>query len=162
VEAVSLDDWILSLHVLSAFAMVGALLLFWVLVVVIRDIDTVSGTLAYAPAMTVGNQVIGVGILGTVLTGIWLAISRDAYQLWDAWIVAALVLWAIAAGVGGRGGKEYSKALERASELEQAGREGEPGELRALNRSQLGFQLHAASSVATLLILALMIWKPGA
>jgi hypothetical protein len=159
---VSLDDWILSLHVLSAFAMVGAMVLFWIVIVVMRDVDTVTGTLAYAPVATVGNQVIGGGVLGTVLTGIWLAISKEQYQLWDGWIIAAVVLWAIAAGVGARGGKEYTRALERARELDQAGRDGEPGELRALNRSPLGLRLHSASSVVVLLILALMIWKPGA
>jgi hypothetical protein len=35
--------------------------------------------------------------------GIWLAISLDAYHPWDGWIIAAIVLWAVAGGTGARG-----------------------------------------------------------
>ena len=158
----SLDDWILALHVLSAFAMVGAMVLFWIVIVAMRNVDTVSQTLAYAPTASLGGSVIGAGVLGTLVFGVWLAISKDEYQLWDFWIVAALVLWAIGAGTGARGGKEYTKALARARELQSAGEQGQPGELRALNRSSTGLRLHTVSSVVAVAVLILMIWKPGA
>ena len=38
--------------------------------------------------------------VGTILFGIWLAISLDAYQVWDGWVIAAIVLWAIGSGTG--------------------------------------------------------------
>ena len=158
----SLNDWILVLHVLSAFAMAGAVLLFWIVIVAMRNVDTVRDTLAYAPLASLGSTVIGIGTLGTLVFGVWLAISRDEYQLWDAWIVAALVLWAIGTGLGARGGKEFTKALTRARELEAAGEDGARGELQALNRSPAGLRLQTASSLAVIAILALMIWKPGA
>jgi hypothetical protein len=158
----SLDDWILALHVLSAFAMVGAMVLFWIVIVAMRNVDTVRETLAYAPTATVGNVVVTAGVFGTLVFGVWLAISRDEYELWDGWVIAALVLWSIAAAVGARSGKEYTKALTRARELQAAGQDGAPGELRALNRSQTGLLLHSAASVITLAVLVLMIWKPGA
>jgi hypothetical protein len=37
---VTFDDWILALHVLSAFAMVGAIVLFWILIVAIAAFET--------------------------------------------------------------------------------------------------------------------------
>lgn len=158
----SLDDWILALHVLSAFAMVGAMVLFWIVIVAMRNVDTVGQTLAYAPTATVGSVVIGIGSLGAFFFGVWLAIAKPEYQLWDGWVIAGLVLWAIATPVGARGGKEYTRALTRARELREKGEEGPPGELRALNRSPLGLRLHTVSSVLALLILVDMIWKPGA
>ncbi|HSI98536.1 MAG TPA: hypothetical protein VK926_09245, partial [Gaiellaceae bacterium] len=130
----SLDDWILSLHVLSAFAMVAALVLFWILIVAMRDVDTVDATIAYWRVLKVGNGVVIAGIAGTIVFGIWLAISLDRYQVWDGWIVAAIVLWLIGSGTGARAGTEYGRALTRADELRSSGQEGRPGELRALNR----------------------------
>ncbi len=158
----SFDDWILAFHVLSAFALVGAMVLFWILIVVMRDIDTASGTLAFGRVATVGNRVVIAGVLGTIVFGVWLAIGLDAYNLWDGWIIAAIVLWAIGSGTGVRAGSEYTKALTRAEELQTAGQEGPPGELRALNRSPAGLRMHIVSSVAILLVLIDMIWKPGA
>jgi uncharacterized membrane protein len=159
---VSFDDWLLALHVLSAFALVGAVVLLSVLMVVMRDIDTARETLTLGRVETVGSRVVIVGVLGTLVFGIWLAISLDAYQLWDGWIIAAIVLWAIGSGTGARAGTERTKALTRAEELKGVGQEGEPGELRALNRSAAGLGMHTVASVAFLLVLGDMIWKPGA
>ena len=158
----SFDDWILSLHLLSAFALVGALILFWVLIVVMRGIDTASETLAYGRVATLGNRVVIAGVAGTLVFGVWLAISHDAYQLWDGWVIAGIVLWAAGAGAGARAGTEYAKAMARAEELEASGQEGQPGELRVLNRSSAGLKMHALSSVLVVLALIDMIWKPGA
>lgn len=158
----SFDDWILALHVLSAFALVGALVLFWILIVVMRNIDSASETMAYGRVATLGNRIVIVGVLGTLVFGIWLAISLDAYQLWDGWIIAGIVLWVAGAGTGARAGTEYAKAMTRAEELGASGQEGQPGELRALNRSSAGLKMHTMSSVLVVLALIDMIWKPGA
>jgi hypothetical protein len=159
---VSLDDWILSLHVLSAFAMVAAVGLFWILIVAMRDVDTASETVAYGRVASVGSAVVIAGVLGTIVFGTWLAISLDAYDVWDGWVLAAFVLWAIGAGTGARSGTEYGKAMTRAQELRASGEEGAPGELRALNRSRTGLIMHTLSTVAIVLLLVDMIWKPGA
>jgi uncharacterized membrane protein len=159
---VSLDDWILALHLLSAFAFVGALVLFTILIVASRNIDTPGATVALAPVGRVGTIAVGVGGLGTIVFGVWLAISADRYQVWDGWVIAAIVLWAVAAGVGARAGKEYEQALHRARELQSAGETGASSELLALNRTSRGLLLHTIASVTSLLILIDMIWKPGA
>ena len=158
----SFDDWILALHVLSAFAYVAGIILFWVLIVAVRRIDDPEGTLRMQPAALVGNAVVGIGAGGTIILGIWLALSVGGYDLWDGWIIAAIVLWAIAAAVGQRTGKAYMEGVSKARELDAAGQRGANAELLALNRTQNGLILHTAATVVVLLILIDMIWKPGA
>ena len=46
---VSFDDWMLALHVLSAFAMVAGMTLFWVLIVAGRRTDTPADILRMGP-----------------------------------------------------------------------------------------------------------------
>ena len=158
----TLDDWLLALHVLSAFALVAALVLFWILIVATRNLDTPGPTIAVGRVAIVGSATVTAGIAGTIAFGVWLAISLDAYKVWDGWVIAAIVLWAVAAGTGGRAGKEYTRAFDRARELDAAGQTGPDSELLALNRTTQGLLLQTISSVVTLLILIDMIWKPGA
>jgi hypothetical protein len=159
---VSLDDWILALHVLSAFAYVAGIVLFWVLIVAVRKLDTPAETIGLEPVVKVGNAAVGIGAGGTILLGIWLAISLDEYQLWDGWVIAALLLWVAAAAVGRRTGVAFMQGMQRAQELDAAGQPGPNAELLALNRTQTGVVMHAATTVIVLLIILDMIWKPGA
>jgi hypothetical protein len=159
---VSFDDWVLALHLLSAFAYVAGMVLFWVLIVAVRRTDTPEGTIRMGPVVMVGTAATGIGAGGTIVFGLWLAFSVGGYDIWDGWIIAAIVLWAIAGGIGGRTGKEYTAGMDKAKELQAAGQTGPSAELLAINRTQRGVILHAAASVAILLLLIDMIWKPGA
>jgi hypothetical protein len=159
---VSFDDWILALHVLSAFAYVAGMIVFWVLIVAVRKADTPDGTIRMEPIAKVGNAAVGIGAGGTIVFGIWLAFSVGGYDIWDPWIIAALVLWVAAAAVGQRTGAAYLDGMNKAKELRAAGQHGPNAELLAVNRTQRGLQLHALASVIVLLILIDMIWKPGA
>ena len=158
----SLDDWILALHVLSAFAYVAGIVLFWVLVVAIRRTDTPDGTIRMEPVVRVGNAAVGLGAGGTIALGIWLAFSFGGYDIWDVWIIAALVLWAVAAAFGQRTGAAYMQGMTKAKELRTAGQTGPNAELLALNRTPNGLLLQALVSVVVLLIILDMIWKPWA
>ena len=158
----SFDDWVLALHVLSAFAYIGGIVLFWVLVVAVRKIDTPDGTIRMEPIVKVGNAVIGVGAVGTIVLGIYLAFALDSYAIWDGWIIAAIVLWAIAGALGQRTGATYMRGMTKARELETAGQGGSSPELLALNRASNGVLLHFLTSLAALLLLIDMIFKPGA
>jgi hypothetical protein len=159
---VSLDDWILALHVLSGFAMASTLVMYWILIVAMRDLDSARDTISYARAATLGNRVVIAGSVGALVFGLWLAISKPEYQPWDGWVIAAIVLWLASGFTGARAGAEYTKPLTRAEELVAAGQEGAPGELRALNRTSTGLVMHTLSSLLIVLLLAVMIWKPGA
>jgi uncharacterized membrane protein len=159
---VSFDDWMLALHVLSAFAYVAGMILFWVLIVAVRRTDTPEGTVRMGPAVKVGNAAVGIGAGGTIILGIWLAFSVGGYEIWDGWIIAAIVLWVIAAELGRRTGAAYMEGVTKAQELQAAGQTGPNDELLALNRMSSGVLLHFLASVVVLLILIDMIWKPGA
>ena len=158
----SFDDWMLALHVLSAFAYVAAIVLFWVLIVAVRTTDTPDGTLRMAPVVKVGNACVAIGATGTIVLGIWLAFSVGGYDIWDPWIIAALVLWVLAAETGRRSGDEFKAGMTKAQELHTAGDEGPSAELLAVHRTQRVLQMHTLSSVIVLLIIIDMIWKPGA
>jgi uncharacterized membrane protein len=159
---VSFDAWILALHVLTAFAYVAGMIVFWVLVAAVRQTDTPEGTIRMEPVVRVGNAAVGVGAGGTIVLGIWLAFSVGGYDIWDAWIIAALVLWLIAAEFGRRTGAAYMQGMTKAKELRAAGQDGPSPELLALNRTSNGLVFHTLGSVVVLLILIDMIWKPGA
>jgi uncharacterized membrane protein len=158
----SFDAWMLALHVLSAFAYVAGMVLFWVLIVAVRRTDTPEGTIRMAPVVKVGNAAVGIGAGGTILLGIWLAFSVGGYDIWDGWIIAALVLWAVAGALGQRTGVAYMEGMTKAQELQAAGQAGSSVELRGLNRTSRGVVFHFLASVVVLLILIDMIWKPGA
>jgi len=159
---VSFVDWALAVHVLSAFAYVGGLVLFWVLIVAVRRVDTPEETLRMEPMVKVGNVAVGLGVVGTIVVGIYLAFAVDSYAIWDGWIIAALVLWAVAGALGQRTGVAYMQGMNKAKELDAAGKTGPDRELLALNRTQTGLILQTLASLAVLLILVDMIFKPGA
>jgi uncharacterized membrane protein len=159
---VSFDDWIRALHVLSAFAYVAGLGLFWILIVAVRRTDLPERTIRLQPLVKVGNVSVGVGAVGTIVLGIWLAFSVGGYDIWDGWIIAAIVLWAISAETGRRTGAAYVHGLNKAEALQSAGEIGPSAALLALNRTQYGVVMQAVTTVAALLILIDMIWKPGA
>ena len=136
-----LYDWLLFLHVLSAFLAVGAMAALWGLILGTRS----EGLLDPASAMTYGRTfglIVGVGMMGAIVFGTWLAIHVDGYELWDGWILASLVLWAIAGGAGGQAGKAF-----------------EAGSVAGRDKA---IRFHAITSIGLILILILMIWKPGA
>src|SRR5687767_14054898 len=121
---VSFDDWLLALHVLSAVSFVAGIVLFWVLIVAVRSVDTPEDTLRLGPIAKVGNAAVGIGMGGTIVLGVWLAFSVGGYDIWDGWIIAALVLWLIGAELGRRTGAAFMEGPTKAQELAAAGRRG--------------------------------------
>jgi uncharacterized membrane protein len=159
---VSFDDWVLALHVLAAFSLVAGMILFWVLIVAVRRIDTPADTLRLGPLAKVGNATVGAGMGGTIIFGLWLAFSVGGYDIWDAWILEALVLWFVAAALGQRTGKAFMQGPVKAQELETAGQTGPNAELLAVNRTSQGLLMHTLTSAVVLAIIIIMVWKPGA
>ncbi len=119
-------DTLLFFHVLAAF-MLGA--------TVVVSSALVLDAPAAPRASTVANVLWDVGSLGTLVFGVWLALYVDGYELWDGWILAAIVLWAIATELG----------------------------RRARDVAVANFAtLHWVRTVVVVLLLADMVWKPGA
>ncbi len=70
--------------------------------------------------------------------GIWLAIDVDGYEVWDGWVIAALVLWFVMGALGSRTGKIYNAARDRALALARDGDNAPNAELRALLQDRRG------------------------
>ena len=140
-------DFLLFVHVLFAFTAVSATTLFWMLIAA-----TQPGRMLLTPgsAMTlgrIGGIAIGLGMIGALVFGVWLAIYVDGYELWDTWIAVSIVLWLIGGVAGQRAGAAYQRAAEG-------------GDVVALRRQGLVF--HTVSTAALVVILVMMIFKPGA
>jgi uncharacterized membrane protein len=159
---VSFDDWMLALHVLSAFALVAGVVFFWLIIVAVRRMDTPAETLRIGPLSKLAETAVGIGMGGTIVLGIWLAFSLGGYDIWDGWIIAALVLWLVAGGIGRKAGEAYMPSVKKAQALQSAGDTGPSAELLALNRTSTGVVQQALVSLVVLLIIIDMIWKPGA
>jgi hypothetical protein len=156
-------DWLLFFHIGSAFALVAALVTFWSVAVAARDVDRPVDSLRYFKIARPANILVVVGTMGTLIFGIWLAIDASAYQVWDGWVLIALALWLVAAGTGQRGGQTYAEAAKLAAELDGQGRGDQPSEeLRVKLQDRRAMWLNVVSSVAVVLILIDMIYKPGA
>jgi len=134
---------LLFLHVLSAFVMVTAVGMYVAIAVAVRGERHAAPALALAP---VAGLLWAVGGLAVIVFGIWLALHVGQYSLTDGWIIAAIVLWVIGSGLGGRISAGYRRA-----------------------RADGGMSLDSATLTLTLLlvltvvvILIDMIYKPGA
>jgi hypothetical protein len=134
-------DWLLFLHVLSGFALVATVVMFSALAL---------GATSSRRVFTVADVLWNIGGLGTLVLGIWLAIYLDAYQVWDGWILGAIVLWGIATELGRRARQDIEPAL--------AAGEGQA----AVAPAQGAVLMHWLRSLTVLALLAIMIWKPGA
>ena len=103
-----------------------------------------------------------IGLLGTISLGIWTAIERIDFHPWDGWVMPAYVLWGIATILLVR---SYTEFREVCTEGEVAHRflrnRPKSAELIALNRTRTGLLLRAVASLAIVLIVIDMIWKPG-
>ena len=135
-----LYDWLLFLHVLSAFAAVGSVVVFTVMLAAGPGPSPVLRLTALA------RRLWDIGGAGTLVLGVWLALHVDGSELWDGWIIAAFGLWAVAAGAGIRLGMEYQGAA--------AGERRPDG-----GRSVL---LWAITTLSVAAMLVDMILKPGA
>ena len=148
-------DWMLALHVLSAATMGVALVLFTMLVLTSRTLQSIEAADVNFRLGGIGGIVIGVGSVAALILGIVLAIDSEDYHPWDGWIIAAIVLWAILGALGGRTGKYYT-------ETEQLAKAGRGDEALARLQAPVGPTLVLVSDVIFVLILVDMLFKPGA
>ena len=155
-------DFLLFVHVLGGFAVLGATALFWALTVATWRTNRASVVLALGRIVQPATVVVIFGTVVTLVFGVWLAIYVDGYELWDGWILASIVLWGIASETGRRGGQYHQQTIPALVETVQAGRDEITPEWRATPANRTAILFDTISSVAVLLILILMIFKPGA
>jgi hypothetical protein len=155
---VSFVDWMLALHLLSAFAVAAALVLFTVLVVSGRRMTTLEQTRTLFRVAPVGNALITAGLGLVLVFGVILAVDSNRFNIWDGWVIAAIILFAVFGGVGQRSGAYYTEVQKLAEE--PGG--GNEAEVLARLKAPTGATLHYATVALFLLIVLDMIFKPGA
>jgi len=155
---VNFYDWMLALHLLAAFAIAAALVLYSVLVFNGRRMESPDQTKFLFRIAPIGTPLIGGGSVLALILGVILAIDSDRYEIWNGWIIAAIVLWALMGAIGGRTGKYYTDVQKLAAE----GGEGAQQEVVARLRAPTGAMLHLATVLVFVLILLDMVFKPGA
>jgi uncharacterized membrane protein len=130
-------DALLFLHVLAAFLLGAAIVVYSAFVL---------GSPVNRPTRLVAEIIWGVGGLGTLVLGIWLALNRPEYEIWDGWIIAALVLWVLATGSGARASRGVQPA-------------GDDSPVAVDRRTQFAHWMRVVYFVALLVV---MVWRPGA
>jgi uncharacterized membrane protein len=152
---VSLYDWMLALHLIAVFAIASALVLYSVLVVSGRRMTTLDETRTLFRVAPVGGPLIGAGMGLALAFGIVLALESSEFEIWDGWIIAGIVLWALLAEVGRRSGAYYT-AVQKLAES------GAEQEVVTRLRASKGALLHVATVALFVLLVLDMLFKPGA
>ena len=147
------------LHITAAFFFVGGSVAAGILNVLAIRSERPSEAAYLLRLIRFTLPAIGIGSIGALVFGIWLW-HEQGYSFGAAWIWISLVLWVIANALGGRGGRHQERARELAERLAASGN-ATTDELRALLSDPKGNAMSWLAGAATILILVLMIWKPG-
>lgn len=148
----------LAFHLLSAFAVGAALVLYSVLVFAGRRMTTLEETRALFRLAPLGTILVIAGAALVLAFGVILALDSDTFEIWDGWIIAGIILWAMLGAVGQRTGTYYAD-VEQLAKKSDAGTEAE---VLARLRAPTGANLHFATVGIFVLLLLDMIFKPGA
>ena len=152
-------DWLLFLHVTGAFMVLGGAVMAGIFNVTALRRGRPSEVALLFRLTQVAAALITTGLLLTLAIGLWLVHDAD-YGYGETWVVLALVLWVLANALGGIGGSREKETRRLAERLAAEG-DAPSDELRARLRDPLSLGLSWGSGVVVLVILALMIWKPG-
>jgi uncharacterized membrane protein len=128
---------LLTIHLFAAFALAIGIVVYSAFVL---------GSPVNRATRLVAEITWGLGGLGTLVFGVWLALYLDAYKLYDGWIIAALVLWVLATGSGARASRGVQPA-------------GDDSPVAIDRRTAFAHWMRTVYFVALLVV---MVWKPGA
>jgi uncharacterized membrane protein len=156
---VTTAQWLLMLHVASAFCLVGGSVAAGILNTLAIRSERPSDAALLLRLIRYALPLIYAGVLGTLGFGIWLW-HELGFSIGAGWIWASIVLWVVANALGGIGGRHQEHARELAEKLAAEG-DTSNAELRALLHDPKGLALSYGAGAATLAVLVLMIWKPG-
>jgi hypothetical protein len=127
---------LLFFHVLAAFFLANGVIIYS---------GFVLGSPVNRPTRLVAEVLWGVGGLGTLVLGIWLTLNRPEYEVWDGWIIGAIVLWLAATGTG----QPVSMAFQP---------RGDDSAIAVDRRITL---MHWLRTLLVVALLVVMVWKPG-
>jgi hypothetical protein len=138
-------DWLLFFHLLAAFLLT---------VTAVTYTAAAFGAATDGRTLFVADRCWDVGGLGTLVLGVWLALYLDQYEIWDGWIIGAIVLWFVTTGLG--------DSLRRRRADLASGAAAAGGGVTAVKLDSRVVLLHWLRTLGVLGLLVLMIWKPGA
>ena len=128
---------LLFFHVLSAFFLAAAAVMYSAFVL---------GGPVDRRTRLVAEILWGIGGLGTLVLGIWIAVNRPEFEIYDGWIIAAIVLWVLATGSGAQASRGVQPAADG-------------GPVVVDGRTKFAHWMRVFWFAALLVV---MIWKPGA
>jgi uncharacterized membrane protein len=159
---VSKYDWLLFLHVTGAFLFVGGVVVAGAFNLVAQFRERPSEIALLLGLTRVGVIAFGIGALMTLVFGLWLVDAAPwGYGYGQGWVIAAIVLWVVGNAMGGRGGRREKETHELAAKLAAEG-DHPSAELKARLRDPLTLFLSYGSGVLIVVMLVIMVWKPGA
>lgn len=152
------DEWLLFGHLAGAFLFVaGAVAAALVRVAAMRR-ERPSEVAVLLRSARLAIPIIAIGLALVLGFGFWLT-SRLDLDLGSTWLSATFALLGWILVVGGFSGRQDRHTRELAERL-AAGGDGSSAELRRRLRDPVNLLLNASLLVATVAVVALMVWKP--
>jgi uncharacterized membrane protein len=152
--------WLLLFHMAGAFLVVGGATLAAIFNLTALKRERPSEIVVLFKLTRIAVVSVLVGMTLALAFGLWLVADLDFVKWTDAWVITALILWFVANALGSNGGRRDRKARELAQRLAAEG-DQPSAELRATLRDPVTLALSWGSGVVVIVILILMIWKPG-
>jgi hypothetical protein len=133
-------DFLLFVHVLTGFCLAATVVIYSAFAL---------GAPATGRKTFIAERLWDVGGLGTLVFGVWLAIYVDGIEIWDAWVIIALILWFVAFG------------LQRQAYVAMNAEDASGAAVLTPDTAALA-RFNALRALVFLLLLADMIFKPWA
>jgi uncharacterized membrane protein len=151
-------DWLLFGHLVGAFLFVSGAVAAGALRIAALRASRPADVAVLLQAVRPLVPLIGVGLLTAIGFGFALA-DRFQIALSSTWLVLTFAMLVWIGLVGAVAGREDRRTRELAERL-AADDAGESGELKRRLRDARNLALNASLLVATVAIVALMVWKP--
>jgi uncharacterized membrane protein len=151
-------EWLLFLHLAGAFVYVSGATAAAVLRLAAMRRERPSDVALLMRAVRPAVPVIGAGLVLVLAFGFWLA-DRLGVDLGSTWLTATFALLGWSVIVGAIAGRQDRHTRELAEQLAASG-DRPSEELARRLREPLNLMLNASLFVATIAIVALMVWKP--
>lgn len=151
-------EWLLFLHLAGAFLYVSGAVAAAALRLAALRRERPAEIALLLRAVRPLVPVLGIGLSMVVVFGIWLA-DRLGIGLGAGWITATFVLLGWIVGGGAVAGRQDRHTRELAERLARE-TDAPSAELASRLRDPVNLALNASLLVATVAIVALMVWKP--
>jgi uncharacterized membrane protein len=153
-------DWLLFFHLLFVLVFFSGGVVATVLQVAALRRERPGEIVVLLRLIRVAVPLVMAGALGALVFGMLLVSHVNGYDMGKPWISASVALWLASVVLGGLGGRKGRHARELAERLAAQGAATTP-ELRALVAHRSSLLMSYASGALLLVILFLMVWKPG-